>query len=609
MKNNKHYVNPNPTHGLLSPSVFMNLNTNQFDTNLLYNTIVEIEGQYKNEIGDFVDSHHIKGLFKPKSTKDINALTTNLSRAISIIQQICNLGIFESPIIFIEKTSVIKIIIPTPNLHTEFELKLYVNLFHLLMDNSTIKLNSFKHLMTEVTKLFKTGSNTNRFIHAATYLRIPHWRVDKDIIRYGQGSRTRWMESTFTDETSIIGSKIARNKLICSNVLAKAGFPVSQKQIVMNHKQAISFAQKVEFPVVLKPAGLDGGVGVHPHLTDEDSIKKAFISINKISNKILIEKHIYGTDYRIQVVNGKSVWVVERRPPYVIGDGTKSINELVKDENISRAVNKKTRSLRPINLDSESENSLKQYQYTFTSVPKKNEQVKLKNIANVNTGGYPVAIEQNIHPDNLKLAEDAAALLGLDIAGVDLILEDINKSWHGTSGIICEVNAQPQFGFTSQTHLYKDTLLSMMPQLGRIPIILVLPNSNSVKHLMDLKSRLADKGVNVSLLNTTLNVETNISHLISKEIAKTNIDAVFVFLNRQGDLKSGFGVDRFDYIIIDDDNVNNTPKINNFITQLRQLNMIKKLVANSKMINKFKHQKIKIIDFTMFEKELSQQDE
>ena len=98
----------------------------------------------------------------------------------------------------------------------------------------------------------------------------------------------------------------------------------------------------------------------------------------------------------------------------------------------------------------------------------------LRRIANVATGGMPVAVNAAVHPDNAQLALRAARALGLDLAGVDLLLPDIGRSWRESGGAVCEVNGQPQLGATTGPHLYGELLKRLLRKGGRIPIALIL---------------------------------------------------------------------------------------------------------------------------------------
>jgi cyanophycin synthetase len=122
---------------------------------------------------------------------------------------------------------------------------------------------------------------------------------------------------------------------------------------------------------------------------------------------------------------------------------------------------------------------LKQQGVSLETCLEEGRTIILSFVANVSTGGVPVAITQGIHPDNVSLAINAANALRLDLAGVDLILPDISKSWLKTGGVICEVNAQPQLGIITQQHVYGQLLKRWIKRDGRIPVTCLIGGEDS----------------------------------------------------------------------------------------------------------------------------------
>lgn len=317
------------------------------------------------------------------------------------------------------------------------------------------------------------GFNAYHFLDAAHSLNIPWFRISPRHVQFGHGASSRVLDSSFTDRTSQIGTNIAREKQLGAQVLRSAGLPVTNHKIAASADEAVRIANHFGYPAVVKPADLDGGVGVAAYLLDENAVRKAFERARTSSKLILVEKHFMGRDYRIQLVNGEVQGILERVPGGVTGDGQHTIRQLVERQNHERAhATDDRRYLHAIAMDEDAEAMLTHTGLNWSSVPPQGVFVRLRGAANVASGGVPTPIAvETAHPDNIDLAIRAARTLRLDVAGVDLLIPDIAKSWLTSGAIICEVNAQPQM-FTT---MHKPMLNSLFNGAeGRIPVVLVL---------------------------------------------------------------------------------------------------------------------------------------
>lgn len=319
------------------------------------------------------------------------------------------------------------------------------------------------------------GSNTLHFIRAAHSRGSPWRQIIANTYQFGYGARSRWMDSSFSDRTSNIGTRIARDKSMAAHVLQQAGLPVPGHGFADSPESAEAIAGKLGYPVVIKPVDLDGGRGVSAGLKDAQSVRAAFEKARACHRRVLVEKHVDGRDYRLYVLHDRMIWAVERIPGGVAGDGRHNVAELLSELNADPRRDIGPRSpLKRIELDQEALDILKEAGLDPFSVPEAGQFVRLRRSSNISSGGFPVAVTDKVHPDNRRLAEQAAMALRLDLAGVDFLTFDISRSWRQVGGAICEVNAQPQLGAITGTHLYEEVLQAFLGGDGRIPIVLVI---------------------------------------------------------------------------------------------------------------------------------------
>ena len=338
------------------------------------------------------------------------------------------------------------------------------------------------------------GLNTKQFLHAAHTAGIPVTHVWRNVFRFGWGSRARLLDSSFTDETPLIAARLARNKQAAALVMRAAGIPVPRHEVAHNADHAVRIAGEFGYPVVVKPADQDGGRGVAAGLPSEQAVRKAFAAARALSGEVLVEQHAEGNDYRLHVHKGEVFWASHRVPGGVTGDGTSTVAQLLEALNADplRGVGANS-VLKRIDLDEEANDLLAEQGLTSQSSPAAGLFVRLRRTANVSRGGVPVPVLHEAHPDNLALAARAARVVGLDLAGVDLLMPDIGRSWQETGAAICEINAQPQYN----PPVFAIALQRLVPHHGRIPVVVVLGDEDRgfYQRVADALARLGRPGI------------------------------------------------------------------------------------------------------------------
>ena len=321
------------------------------------------------------------------------------------------------------------------------------------------------------------GINSVHLVRAAYQLGVPVARYTKEIYRYGTGHFARALESTLTDRTSLIGVGLARSKSCAAAVLAQAGLPTSQPLRVRSADEAVQQAQGIGYPVVVKPNDLDGGVGVFAHIQTEEDVREAYSKTAAATEHVLIEKHFPGNDYRLTVHDGGIVKAEQRIACSIVGDGSATVAELVEAKQASPHLRRIRREIgkNALSLDQEARGLLAAEGLAEDSVVKKRRRVALRRKNNISSGGEQLGVPlSDVHPDNAALAVRAARLLFLDIAGVDLLIGDIGKSWRDSGAVICEVNAKPQVGVRTSPGVYRDILRRLVGPNARVPAHLLI---------------------------------------------------------------------------------------------------------------------------------------
>jgi len=330
-------------------------------------------------------------------------------------------------------------------------------------------------LLERLRRVGPQGMNTARFLAAAANAGMPWRRVSGNVYQFGQGAEAVWLDSSYTDQSACIASTLARNKFDAAFVLRRAGVPVPRHRAVTTVAEAVAVAETMGFPVVVKPIDRDGGRGVAVELDSPATVAAAAAAALELSRVALVEEFIPGNDYRLQVHRGEVIWASHRIPGGVTGDGAKTVAALLAELNADprRGEPGSAALLKRIALDDEARDLLARQRLAPDAVPEAGRFVRLRRAANVASGGRAVGVLEQVHPDNLALAARAAEALRLDLAGVDLLIPDIARSWLEGGAAVCEVNAQPQLWPT----LPEKILGRLVRGQGRIPLVAVLGSS------------------------------------------------------------------------------------------------------------------------------------
>ncbi len=311
-----------------------------------------------------------------------------------------------------------------------------------------------------------SSKNRKRTIEAMVKSDVPFVALTTKIFQMGWGRNARLMNSSISDKTRSISISIAGNKKTTSELLRIYGLPASDSVRCVNEASALRAAREIGFPVVVKPADRERGIGVHALIDSDERLISAFRAASSVSKQILVEKHFHGQDYRIQIYEGVAYSVTHRSPGGVTGDGIHTVKELLASLN---SIRRQQFELRQLEFDEDASEMLARQNLSQDSVPAAGQFVSLRSIANVDRGGKSVQVIDTAHPDNLALAARAARILDLDIAGIDLLISDISRSWRDVGALICEVNACPMINTEAIGRLLK----MMSPHGYRIPSILV----------------------------------------------------------------------------------------------------------------------------------------
>jgi len=404
------------------------------------------------------------------------------------------------------------------------------------------------------------GPSTASLVKAAEARNIPWLRLNQySLVQFGQGRYQQRIQATTTGRTSNIAVELAGDKEETNGILRDLGLPVPKQVLVRNAANAVRAAERIGYPVVVKPLSGNHGRGVSINLRNPDEVEIGFEKAAEHGSSIVVESYIEGFDHRLLVVNGELVAAAKRVPGHVVGDGEHTIEQLVDIVNADprRGVGHE-KVLTRLEFDHQAERLLQKRGYDRNTVPPEGEVVYLRSTANLSTGGTSIDVTDIIHPDNREMAIRAIQAIGLDIGGVDFLTNDISESYRDAGGGICEVNAGPGFRMhvAPSEGTPRDVAGPVINMLfppdspSRIPIAAVTGTNGKTTTSRMLAHILKMSGYTVGLTSTDgvyidgkLSVPGDMTGPVSAQmiLRDPSVDAAVMETARGGMLRSGLG--------------------------------------------------------------------
>jgi cyanophycin synthetase len=447
------------------------------------------------------------------------------------------------------------------------------------------ELKEFLSLAAELTY----GPSTRALVAEARRRDIPVQRLDdsrervqlgrgtralRSLLQLGYGKHQRRIWAPYISTESHLAADIALNKDLTYRLVRNAGLPVPQSIKVTDEAAAVAAAKKIGYPVVLKPLDGNHGRGVGINLRDEIAVRRHYplATAQTHTGTVLVENFVPGNTYRVLVVAGRMVAVTEEVPAHVVGDGVHTLKQLVSLTNADpRRGHGSENLLVRIRLDDAAIALAQEQGYDPNDVPPAGKSVQLVRTAHISLGGISVDRTDEVHPYNAMIAEQAAQVIGLQVAGIDLLAPDIAQSVQETGGAICEVNAGPGLGLHIEPVEGKsrDVVRPIIELLfppgapSRVPIVAITGTvratavSRIVAHILTAAGRKVGTANAEGLYFDHVRlVQGDCSGPESSRVVLQNpsVETAVLQVGYEGVFACGLGYDRADVVVITDIN-------------------------------------------------------
>lgn len=478
-------------------------------------------------------------------------------------------------------------------------LELAQNLCRAALEDTPFDLEGSLNQLRELDEDERLGPSTGCIVNAAVARGIPYRRMTRgSMIQFGWGSRQRRIQAAEMDVTSAISESIAQDKELTKMLLASAGVPVPIGREIRSADEAWVAAGEIGLPVVIKPKNGNQGKGVTVNITNREQLLKAYNAALEYDSEILVERFLPGNDFRLLVVGNKLVAAARRDPPTVVGDGKRTMRELVEEVNRDpRRGTGHATSLTRIRLDDIGLACLAGQGLTTESIPTKGRRVALRHNANLSTGGSATDVTDDVHPEVAHRAITAAKMVGLDICGVDMVCDSILKPLEEQGGGIVEVNAAPGLRMHLTPSYGKgravgEAIINVMfpeGETGRIPLVAVTGTNGKTTTVRLIAHLLGQKGLRVGMTSTDgvyvdgQRIDTGDCsgpRSARNVLQHPDVDAAVLETARGGMLREGLAFDRCDVAVVT--NVGQGDHLGlNYITTVEDLAVLKRVIVQN----------------------------
>ncbi len=423
--------------------------------------------------------------------------------------------------------------------------------------------------LREIREDVRFGPSTGSIVQEAENRDIPHIRLNtQSLVQLGYGINQQRIQATVTGRTNMIAVDLASDKDATKKLLGSMGVPVPKGSQIIDEEEIAAAVERLGFPVAVKPLDANHGKGITVGLKTIEEVRAAFPLAKDYSRRVIIEQSLTGEDFRALVINNRLVAVAERIPAHIVGDGEHTVQELIDITNQDpRRGYGHENVLTLIKVDAQTESLLASHDYTLDTVLPAGETFRLKTTANISTGGTAIDRTDEVHPFNVSLFERIARIVGLDVAGIDVVAPDLTTPLSENGGGIIEVNAAPGFrmhiapseGIARNVAEHVIDMLFPPGTPSRVPVIAVTGTNGKTTTTRLIAHICKNSGLNVGFTttegiyigNSLIQPGDNTGPVSAQLVLKDPTVGIAVLETaRGGIIRAGLGFDRCDIGVV-----------------------------------------------------------
>ncbi len=419
--------------------------------------------------------------------------------------------------------------------------------------------------LRDLGERFLLGPSTKAIVDAAVNRGIPARRLNSGcLVQLGYGAKQRRIWTAETDVTSAIAESIAQDKELTKSMLRAAGVPVPEGRVVTSPDDAWAAAQEIGTPVVVKPRDANHARGVFLELSSQQQIMTAYADALDEGTGVIVETFAPGLEHRLLVVGDELVAAVRGEAAFVVGDGRSTVAELINAQINSdpRRGDEEIAELMPVLLDNVTASVLERQGHKFDDVIPAGKRITVRQHDSLEED-----VTDIVHPSIIEHAVLATKIIGLDVSGIDMVVEDISRPLEEQRGVIVEVNAGPGLLMHLRPRIGKPRPVGeaivrhLFPEgeSGRIPIVSVTGTNGKTTTSRIIARILRETGRHVGLASSDgVTIDGRLIDVgdcagprsAKKVLMNPVVDAAVFESARRGILREGLGFDKCDVAVV-----------------------------------------------------------
>ncbi len=474
--------------------------------------------------------------------------------------------------------------------------KAAVNLINSFLLNQQFDVGQIIENLIDIREKNLLGPSTQAIADEAENRKIPYQRLDSyNLVQLGTGKYNKRIRATITSDTNLIAVETADNKYLTTLMLKDAGIPVLETIKTNKLGDIFAFYNKLNAPIVIKPTEGYLGKNLRVNLKEKKKIEDAYHYAMQYNEEVIAQPYYNGNVYRLLVINYKFIAATELIPPYITGNSSETIQQLIDKLNTDPARQKGDKSnLTKVEIDDITIDIIKLKGYDLSSVLEEGEVLYLKNSGNMRLGGTAKDVTDIVHPFTVFLAERASKVINLNVAGIDIIAEDISKPFESNPGYILEVNAAPDFRMHIMPTIgnKRDVASKLIEMLfpentkNRVPVFSITGSFGKTTTVKFLQYCLTQEGYNVGLTSSEglfingiqlMKGDMTFAENASLVLKDSTVDCAVFETSCEGILRNGLGYQFSDYGVVL--NVNDEHLGKDDIKYLEDMAYVKSVVA------------------------------
>jgi len=323
--------------------------------------------------------------------------------------------------------------------------KASIDILNRILTKKDINIDLYIGDLSYIRSKSKLSPGTLAIVNEAYERNIPVIQLESyNLIQLGTGKFQKRIRNTISTDTPLLAAENSRDIFLNTLMLANAGIPVAKTMKTRLVEEAIAFWESLKKPVSVKATKKNKHTRIFPALNNIEVINSSFVLCKNYSDEVIVQEQIPGMVYRMLVIDDKFVAASLLQPPEIIGNGKDNIARLIEklNEDQNRQPEKKG-SLDMLQPGNEMLETLSFYGFTLDDVPEEGVKILLSNNPDVESGALTIDVTGIVHPLNRTIAERAAEISGLKIAGIDIVCADVSKPLEDPEGAVIGVEPSP----------------------------------------------------------------------------------------------------------------------------------------------------------------------